>query len=139
MSSNVNFLKATTELIETSPEIKSFIYQQILDFDPFITPETVILVIARDPNRIESDSTSDLLDDEQLDAAEKAKQHRIAIILKEDDSSIEAEAFHDDIYEAIKLAKEKLVADLVEIQNEVENPNERLKAIQQAGNTSQVH
>lgn len=140
MSSNVNFLKTTTDLIETSPEIKSFIYQQILDFDPFVTSETVILVLARDPHRIESESEGfGLTDDEKIEAEQKRNLHRIAIILKEDDGSIEAEAFHENIYEAIKLAKEKLVAELVEIQNEIENPTERLKAIQQAGNASQIH
>lgn len=140
MSSNVNFLKTTTDLIETNPEIKSYIYQQILEFDPFVTPETVILVLARDPNRIEADSDNlETFKDHASENIQKRNLHRIAIILKEDEGSIEAEAFHEDIYQAIKLAKEKLVADLIEIQNEVENPNERLKAIQQAGNTSQIH
>ncbi|MBC7465597.1 MAG: hypothetical protein H7256_06350 [Bdellovibrio sp.] len=140
MSINVNFLKSTTDLIETSPEIKSFIYQQILDFDPFVTSETVILVLARDPHRIESETDSlEMTDDEKIEADKKRNLHRIAIILKENDSSIEAEAFHENIYEAIKLAKEKLVTELIEIQNEIENPTERLNAIQQAGNASQIH
>jgi len=141
MSANINFLKTTTDLIETNLEIKSYIYQQILDFDPFVTPETVILVIARDPHRSEPDTEIDFAEhNEDTNLESKKNLHRIAIILKEDDGSIEAEAYHEDIYEAIKLAKEKLVAELVEIQSEVESPNDRLKAIQQAaGNTSQVH
>lgn len=139
MSSNVNFLKTTTELIETNPEIKSFIYQQILEFDPFVTPETLILVIARDPNQSDPDSNSEFSDDEQADSSHKTGLHRIAIVLKEDDSSLEAEAFHEDIYQAIKLAKEKLILELIEIQNEVENPTERLAAIIQAGSASQIH
>ena len=31
------------------PEVKSFIYQTILDFEPFSTPETVISVVAKNP------------------------------------------------------------------------------------------
>ena len=132
MSSNSNFLKHTTGLLESNKEIKSYIHQQILDFEPFITAETTILVIARDP----------LLKDKEPDEFAEARpmgNHRIVIILKEDDSSIEAEAFHDDIFQAIKMAKEKLVEELLAIQNEIENSQERLNAIQQAGRSSQVH
>ncbi|OFZ31713.1 MAG: hypothetical protein A2622_03825 [Bdellovibrionales bacterium RIFCSPHIGHO2_01_FULL_40_29] len=130
MSANSNFLKTTTDLIETSLEIKSFIHQQIIDFQPFITPETLILVIARDPEIKEGD-------DEMV--SDKSYKHRIAIVLKEDESSIEAEAFNDDIYEAIKAAKEELVSRLVEIQSELETSQDRLAAIHQAGSSNQVH
>ena len=39
MSQDSNFLKNTVDLLESDPEIKSYIYQQILDFNPFVTPE----------------------------------------------------------------------------------------------------
>lgn len=135
MSSNPNFLKHTTGLLESNKEIKSYIHQQILDFEPFITPETTILVIARDP--LLKDPEQDALQNE--DDAQHKENHRIVIILKEDNSSIEAEAFHDDIFQAIKMAKEKLVAELLAIQNEIENSQDRLNAIQQAGSSNQVH
>lgn len=135
MATNSNFLKVTSEDLESNKEIKSYIHQQILDFHPFITPSTLILVIARDPQLRDTDLET------ELEVTEKSKpaNHRIVIILKEDDSSIEAEAFHDDIFEAIKLAKEKLVIELLAIQNEIENSQDRLTAIQQAGNLNQVH
>ena len=57
MSSNFNFLKTTTDLIESSLEIKSYIHQQIVDFNPFITPETLIVVVARDPLRLADPTT----------------------------------------------------------------------------------
>ena len=146
MSNDSNFLKNTLELLETDPEIKSFIYQQILDFNPFVTPETLVMVIARDPT---TTYTSDIKsDDEQVsDLHEKLEQeallvgykYRIAIILRDGDSAIEDEAFHDDVFEAIRLAKEKLVARLVEIQEEMESPSDRLKAIQEARNNTQIH
>ena len=135
MATNSNFLKVTSEELESSKEIKSYINQQILDFDPFITPSTLILVIARDPQLPDAD----LGIDSEISEKSKPANHRIVIILKEDESSIEAEAFHDNIFEAIKLAKEKLVIELLAIQNEVENSQERLMAIQQAGNSNQVH
>ena len=135
MASNSNFLKSTSADLESNKEIKSYINQQILDFDPFITPSTLILVIARDPQLRDSDQEVESDTNEN----QKTANHRIVIILKEDDSSIEAEAFHDDIFEAIKLAKEKLVIELLAIQNEIENSQERLMAIQQAGSSNQVH
>ncbi len=135
MSINSNFLKTTPELIETSLEIKSFIHQQILDFSPFITPETLVVVIARDPKYLDTE-------DEQ-EASERnttvISNYRIAIVLKEDESSIEAEASHDDIFEAIKSAKEMLILKLLEIQSEMETSQERLVAIQQAANSDQIH
>ena len=133
MSSQSKFLQQTTGLIESNNEIKSFIHQQIHDFEPFITPETTILVIARDPLLKESETEEDTVTNHPIAA------HRIVIILKEDDSSIEAEAFHDDIFEAIKQAKENLVVQLLAIQNEVENSQERLEAIQMASGSNQIH
>ena len=135
MSLNSNFLKTTSELIETSLEVKSFIHQQILDFSPFITPETLVVVIARDPKYLDAEDDNDLTDKSKS----KLFNYRIAIVLKEDDSSIEAEASHDDIFEAIKLAKELLILQLIEIQSEMETSQERLVAILQAANTNQVH
>ncbi len=135
MSLNSNFLKTTSELIESSLEVKSFIHQQILDFSPFITPETLVVVIARDPKYLDPEDDNDMSDR----IVSKLFNYRIAIVLKEDESSIEAEASHDDIFEAIKLAKELLILKLLEIQNEMESSQERLVAIQQAANTDQVH
>ena len=133
MSSQSKFLKQTTGLIESNKEIKSFIHQQIHDFEPFITPETTILVIARDPLLKENETEDETVTTHPIAA------HRIVIILKEDDSSIEAEEFHDDIFEAIRLAKENLVVQLLAIQNEIENSQERLEAIQMASGSNQIH
>ena len=147
MSNDTNFLKNTVDLLESDPEIKSYIYQQILDFNQFVTPETLVMVIARDPNALysseliaeneEFDITDHELQKQEAPAAEY--KYRIAIILKDGDSAIEAEAFHDDVFEAIRLAKENLVARLVEIQEELENPSDRIKAIQEARDNTQIH
>ena len=134
MSSKAKFIKQTASLLESNKEIKSYINQQILDFEPFITPDTTILVIARDPALKDAEEN-----ETETSTVVKNCAHRIVIILKEDDSSIEAEAFHDNIYAAIKLAKDKLVEDLLAIQNEMENSQERLNAIQQASSSDQVH
>lgn len=116
-------------------EIQSYIYQQIAEFEPFITPETLVMVIARDPNQSEDGH----LAPEPYTTTNEDSVHRIAIILKEDDATIEAEARHSDIFEAIKYAKESLLQKLLEIKEEVENPQERLQAIQQASSNEQIH
>lgn len=98
-------------LIETDTEVKSYIYQQVTDFSPFVTPDTVIMVISRNPKENSLDTEID---------RETIYNHRIAIVLQEEGASIEAEAYHNDIYEAIKLAKNKLIHRLSEIQEEIE-------------------
>lgn len=144
MSQNSNFLKTTLDRLETDPEVKSFIYQQIVDFNPFVTPDTLVMVIARDPNAQYSTESDEHDEDEQffdeeIEDLAKNYKYRIAIVLKEGDSSIEAEAFHNDIFEAIRLAKENLIARLLEIQEEVESPQDRINAIKDASENKQIH
>lgn len=146
MSQDSSFLKNTLDLLETDPEVKSYIYQQILDFNTFVTPETLVMVLARDP----AASYSEQAEGEDAEEMEEYFMHeeesiaagykyRLAIILKDGDSSIEAEAFHNDIFEAIRLAKEKLMAKLIEIQEEIENPADRINAIKEASSNTQIH
>ena len=134
MSQNSNFLKNTLKLLESDPEVTSFIYQQILDFNPFVTPETLVMVIARDPQ------VPVATEDGEYEAIiDHNYRYRIAVVLKDADTSIEAEAFDNNIFEAIRLAKENLLGRLIEIQNEIENPKDRMLAIQQASDNKPVH
>ncbi len=120
----------TLSLIETDKDIQSYIYQQIADFENFVTPETLVLVLAKDPKEKHEE-----LDEESF----TPKNHRVAIILKEGDTSLESEAYDDDIYTAIRLAKKALLDRLIEIQEEMESPQDRLQAIQQASANEQIH
>ncbi|MEK6627751.1 MAG: hypothetical protein AABY53_03925 [Bdellovibrionota bacterium] len=149
MSQNSNFLKNTLDLLESDSEVKSYIYQQLHDFSLFVTPDTLVMVIARDPTasyaaeatepNAESSDESVSLTTEEPTPAQAAHKYRIAVILKEGDSSIESEAFHDDVFEAIRLAKEKLLERLIEIRDEVESPQDRIKAIKEASDNTQIH
>lgn len=146
MSKKSNLLKKTLDLLETDPEVKSYIYQQIHDFGPFVTPETLVMVIARDPKAVygsaaENEESEEIYLNElsESESIEKKFKYRIAIVLKEGDSSIEAEAFHNDIFKAITLAKEKLLAHLIEIRDEIESPQDRIKAIREASDNTQIH
>jgi ribosome-associated translation inhibitor RaiA len=142
MSNDSSFLKTTLDLLETDPEVKSFIYQQIIDFNPFVTPDTLVMVIARDPGASYTNSVDEedeFYDDDETLAELKKYKYRIAVILKEGENSIEAEAFHDDIFEAIRLAKNQLIDRLLEIQEEVESPQDRINAIKDASENKQIH
>ena len=122
---------AEVELLENSPEVKSYIYQQLVDFQPFVTPNTMVYVIARNPEEIPEDA------DEDFELPEDNYRHRIAIILKEGETQIEAEAYHDDIYFAIKLAKDNLLSRLSEIEFEVdEDPDASKKKSKKRGRSN---
>lgn len=156
MSNDSSFLKNTFDLIENDPEIKSYIYQQIQDFNPFVTPETLVMVIARDPlgsyeqqsqeitasdigSESEAEYDGDEIDEEDITEEMRNSRYRIAIVLKDGDHAIESEAFDNDIFEAIRISKEALINKLIEIQEEIESPKDRLIAIQQASENKPIH
>jgi len=124
-------IQNTSQLIENDKDVQSYIYQQISEFENYVTPETLILVMARDPYE-NTEEDSEVI-------TERSGLHRIAIVLKENEASIESESISTDVYAAIKQAKEQLINRLIEIQDEVESPQERLQAIQQASSNGQIH
>jgi hypothetical protein len=118
-----SLLNPTIAVIENNPEVKSYIYQQIMDFEPYVTPQTVVAVIAKDPRKLALQYEAEGKD---FDMKELRKMYRIAISLTEGDTKIEAEAVDSDIFEAIKLAKENLLAKLVAIHDSVVSQQDRL-------------
>lgn len=123
MTTNLN---PTIELIEQNPEVKSFIYQQIADFEQFTTPQTVVTVVARDPKKLALQYETD---GREFNKADLKKLYRIAVVLKEDDASVEAEGVHEDIFQAIILAKDNLLKKLIEIQDNVISQQDRISEI----------
>jgi ribosome-associated translation inhibitor RaiA len=65
--------------------------------------------------------------------------HRIAITLKEDGSEISEEGLSEDIFEAIRDAKDKLLKTLSEIQNDVITNQDRTIQIKSALAGGTVH
>ncbi|MES2802697.1 MAG: hypothetical protein V4654_09420 [Bdellovibrionota bacterium] len=129
-------LTDTLHLIETDLEVKSFIYQQINEFTPYVTPETNVIVLARNPEDAYADEEHAIAGD---DSSEDHYPFRIAIVLKENEATIEAEGFGRDIYDAITAASKAMLHRLCEIHEEIESPQDRLNAIQQACENPQVH
>lgn len=136
LQSNTSLMD-TLHLIETDPEVKSFIYQQINEFSSYVTPETNVVVLARNPEDAYADENHVISED--IDSRDNHYPFRIAIVLKEGEATIEAEGFGHDIYDAIHAATDAMLQRLSEIQEEIESPQDRLNAIQQASENTQIH
>lgn len=114
-------------MIQNNLDVKSFIYQQIAEFQPFVTPTTVAAVVAKDPLKLSPVELN------------QANLHRISIHLRDNDSQIHEEAVHENIFEAIRLAKVKLLGRLVEIQDKVISKEDRIEELHLALQNNQKH
>jgi len=113
--------------IEETPEVKSFIYQQIIDFEPFLTPSSHVAVTAKKNNTINSNNGT-------------SKVHCVLISIKENGVHLQEEGKSENIYEAILNAKNKLYQKLLSIQDSIISERERLTQIRIAqGNGGQIH
>lgn len=131
-----NLLNPTIRLIETDPEVKSYIYQQLIDFEPFVTPDTVVAVVARDPRKLALQLETE---GRPIEMSQLRKMHRIVIILKDGETTIQDEGLHEDVYEAIRLAKQNLMTKMVAIQDHIVTNSERVEQINHALQNTQLH
>jgi ribosomal subunit interface protein len=128
--------KTRVDLKSVSPELKSYIYQTIMEFEQFTTPDTIVAVVAKNPLKLYSRLEEN---GQPVDKHSLKKMFRISITLSEDGTKIEDEALHEDIYEAIRLAKDKLVKKLCEIQDQIISSQERKIQIDTAVGGSHIH
>lgn len=119
-------LNPTIALIEQNPEVKSFIYQQIADLEGFVTPQTIVTVVARDPRKLAIQYETE---GKEFSKKELKKLYRIAISLSEGGAKVEAEGVHKNIYEAIKAAKNALLKELITIHDSVVSQQDRIVEI----------
>ncbi len=134
MSNIVN--PSLAAVLEENPEIRSFIYQQIVDFEHYVTPQTRVAVMAKDPLKLQAQLEAD---GQTVNKKKLAKMYRISIVLKEDDTKLQSEGLHEDIFEAIKMAKTKLIKKLEAIQDKVMTQQERVEQINQALTNPNIH
>lgn len=124
----------TKDLDHLGPEVKSYIYQTILEFEPYTTAETTVTIVAKDPTKlIGQEGLSD------LDSKSIRTKWRIAIVISEDGAHIEEEGMHEEIYVAIRMAKDKLLKTLSEIQDHMVSNQDRIMQINQALAGHQLH
>ncbi|MBX3040016.1 MAG: hypothetical protein KF789_04830 [Bdellovibrionaceae bacterium] len=131
-----HLLNTNTDLLETDPEVKSYIYQQLSEFEPFVSPETVVAVVSRDPRKLMLQFEAE---GRETTRDELAKLFRIAIVLKEGDTQIQEEGLHENLFEAIRLAKESLIKKLEMIQDSVISNQDRMAQINDALQNHQLH
>ena len=113
----------TIKLIKDNPDVKSYIYQQIAEFDGFVTPDTTITVVARDPLKLALQYEAE---GKEYTKAGLKKLYRIGIVLQEGDAKVEAEGVHENIFKAVAMAKDNLLEKLIEIQDSVVSQQDRL-------------
>jgi hypothetical protein len=128
--------KSELELKNLGSEVKSYVYQTIMEFEPFTTPETIVSVTAKDPLKLISQLEANGID---YDRTELKKMNRICISLSEDGAKIEEEALHEDIFTAIRQAKDKLVVILSEMQDQAITNQDRTAQINTALSNGTVH
>lgn len=124
------------QVLDENPEIRSFIYQQILEFEPYVTPQTMVAVMVKDPMKLHAKLEAE---GESISKRKLAKMYRISIVLKEDGTKIQEEGLHKDLFEAIKMAKNKLIEKLAAIQDHVISQQDRIQQINQALSNPNVH
>jgi len=122
--------------IEDSPEVKSYIYQMISEFEPYVTPQTVISVISKDPTKLTLQYEAE---GKEFSIEDLKSHYRISITLKEGDAKIAAEGVDKDIYTAIRLAKDILLQKLIAIQDRIVTQQERNMEIHHALQNTMIH
>lgn len=128
-------LQPRLDLEQVSPEVLSYVYQSLMEFEPYTTDTTEMAVIAKDPLKLLNGSEGDSLPPRQ----QLKKMYRISISLADQGTKIEAEALDTDIYRAIKGAKDKLLKELEQIHDSVVSSSERNLQIQSALSGNTVH
>ncbi|HRO68321.1 MAG TPA: hypothetical protein PL182_12200 [Pseudobdellovibrionaceae bacterium] len=131
-----HLLNSSTDLLETDPEVKSYIYQQLSEFEPYVSPETVVAVVSRDPRKLMLQFEAE---GKETTKEELSKLFRIAIVLKEGDTQIQEEGLHENVFEAIRLAKQSLLKKLEMIQDSVISNQDRMAQINDALQNHQLH
>ncbi len=125
------------DLLENvDPEVKSYICQVLMELEPYTTPETVITVTAKDPLKLISKFEADGV---EFERTELKKMHRISISMAEDGAKVEEEGLHEDIFMAIRSAKDKIAKTLSEIQDNVISSQDRQSQINTALKNGSVH
>lgn len=123
------------DLENVGPEVKSYIYQILSEFEPFTTPQTTVAVIAKDPLALRKKIDVGPLPSKK----DLARMYRISITLHEDGTKLEAEGLDADIFSALRKAKDNLLATLIEIHDKVVDNKERNQQIYSALNSGQLH
>jgi hypothetical protein len=122
--------------LERDPEVKSFIYQMINEFSGYVTPTTVAAVVSKDPLK----ANSVLLGEHsEVNKKNLGDMLRIAVTLSDQGAHITEEALAENVFDALKLAKEKMVKRLDLLHNEITSKQERFVQLEAAKKSTLIH
>jgi ribosome-associated translation inhibitor RaiA len=128
MVSHANAVTATDPLqvrvgeIENDREFKAHVYQQLVDLQPFLSPESQVSVLVQ----VEKDEEKSGVD------------YVLSLVATLGEYRIEVEGRDEDLYIALRLAKQKMVEQLDDVYGSAIDSTEREVEIQtllQGGNT----
>ncbi len=123
------------DLNDVNPEVLSYVYQSLMEFQPYTTESTEMAVIAKDPLKLLKGADPETLPPRK----QLKKMFRISITLSDQGTKIEAEGLDADIFVAIRIAKDKLLRELESIHDSVVSASERNQQIQTAMGGHSVH
>lgn len=102
--------------LENDRELKAHIYQQLVDLQPYLSPEAQIAVLLHQ-------------EDEEW-GSEDEREHTLTLVATLGEFRLESEGRNADIYEAFAIAKRKMVEQLDEWHSNVVDSSERDAQIQ---------
>ena len=100
---------------EMDPELKAYIYQHLMDLQPYLVNNAQIAVLVQRPTQLDKESLS----------AEHEPEYLVTLTATLDEGKMEAEGYDDDIYQAFIKAKDQMIHHLAEVQNLMMDPAER--------------
>lgn len=102
------------EAIQNDREFKAHVYQQLVDLQPFLSPDSQVAVIVN----IGQDDDDEFSEDMESDYA-------LTLIATLGEYRLEAQGRNSDLYEALGIAKRKMLQQLDEVFNSAIDSNER--------------
>ena len=98
---------------EMDPELKAYIYQHLMDIQPYLVANAQVAVLVQ----------RGAIDDSRSETGAEDYVVRLSATLGE--GRMEADGQDEDIYEAFNKAKKSMIHELSEIQNSMMDPAER--------------
>lgn len=99
---------------EMDPELKAYIYQHLMDIQPYLLANAQVAVLVQRAD-----------DDEVSQSENEDPDYVVTLVATLNEGRMEAEGQHGDIYEAFNKAKDAMIHQLAEIQNSMMDPAER--------------
>lgn len=84
-----------TETVENDPELKAYIYQNLIDLQPYLAPESQVAVLVGEETGEEGNA-----------------EHSLTLVATLGDYRLETEGRDEDVYEAFLMAKRKMLHQL---------------------------